>query len=315
MPPLQLRRALTATLIRLGPGSKIVSVLISRECRKFGVTARKDAGFWSLCRNECEMRIAPKHFVYAPTLAERFDDYFELLVPAPMAGKLVLDYSRPGNLQTYVRSGLQFELASFPEEDSAIDGYFRWYRPQAGDLVFDIGAHCGVSTYEFSKLVGGTGRVVAFEPDPVNFSLLIRNIERHKLDNVTPVQSAVAGSRGRAGFSCEETIGSKLMRHSSRSSVGRVVMIDTITLEDAFRGLGVPQFCKIDIEGSEVETLSGAQQFLQTERPYSHFAVDTNHLLEGSLTDARVEELFRASGYEAESSPVSGFMTTWARPA
>jgi len=57
-------------------------------------------------------------------------------------------------VQRYAKSGLEFEMASFPEEEDAIEEYFRWYRPKSGDLVFDMGAHCGVSTYWLSKLVG-----------------------------------------------------------------------------------------------------------------------------------------------------------------
>ncbi len=59
----------------------------------------------------------------------------------------------------YKTLGVQFELAAFPEEDEALEGYFRLVPATAGDCVFDIGAHCGVSTYAFSKLVGPRGRV------------------------------------------------------------------------------------------------------------------------------------------------------------
>ena len=260
-----------------------------------------------------EIKLAPHHFVYAPTLAERFDTYFNDLVPTEVNGKLVIDYSRPGILQTYAKTGIQFEMASFPEEIETINGYFHWYSPKAGDTIFDIGAHCGVSTYQFSKHVGPTGRVIAFEPDPLNFSLLLSNIERHELKNVTPLQIAVAASRGEAAFSCEGTIGSSLLRHLSRSSVGKVVMVETATLEDLFRNWGPANFCKIDIEGSEVDVINSSRDFLRSERPLCEFALDTNHLVEGSLTDSRIEELFRNSGYESETS-VLGFKTTWARP-
>ena len=259
------------------------------------------------------MRLASKHFVYAPTLAEHFDDYFNDLLPEEIDGRKVLDYSCPGILQTYLRSGLQFQMASFPEEEEAIEGYFHWYTPKVGDTIFDIGAHCGVSSYHFAKLVGSTGHVVAFEPDPVNFSLLVCNIERHKLENVLAVQIAIAGVRGVAAFNSEGTIGSGLARASFRATVGNVVMVNTVTLEDAFREWGSPQFCKIDIEGSEIEVIESAHDFLKLHHPQCEFALDTNHLVNGSLTDRRIEALFRGAGYETTSSS-SGFKTTWARP-
>ena len=107
--------------------------------------------------------------------------------------------------------------------------------------------------------------MIAFEPDPVNFSFLVRNIDRHKLTNVTPVQAAIAGKAGRAAFNCEGATGSGLARHIDRASVGNIVMVDALSLEDAFTRWGNPQFCKIDIEGAEVEVIASAQLFLQTK--------------------------------------------------
>jgi len=287
--------------------------LINRKCQEFEASLTDQGSYLSLRKGDREMRLALRHFVYAPTLAERFDLYFDDLVPAVIDGRKVLDYSHPGILHTYLRSGLQFQLASFPEEEEAIQGYFQWYTPKLGDTVFDIGAHCGVSSYHFAKLVGSTGRVIAFEPDPVNFSLLLSNIERHKLDNILPLQIAIAGCRGEASFSSEGTIGSVLTRNSSRSSVGNVVMVKTVTLEDAFREWGPPQFCKIDIEGSEIEVIDSAREFLKSHQPRCEFALDTDHLVDGSVTDKRIELLFREAGYESTSSS-SGPKTTWARP-
>lgn len=257
------------------------------------------------------MRLAPKHFVYAPAMAESFDLFFSPLVPTEVDGRSMLDFSRPGILQTYAGSGLQFEMSSFPEEDGAIESYFHWYRPKKGDIVFDIGAHCGFSAYHFSKLVGPSGRVISFEPDPLNFSLLLRNINRHQLTNVTPLQIAVGGTRGEAEFNSEETISSGLIRCSSRASVGKIVVVKTVTLEDAFSEWGPPQFCMIDIEGAEIEVISASQALLRNNP--CQFALDTSHVVDGRLTCGRVENLFRQCGYESTSSD-SGMKTTWARP-
>jgi FkbM family methyltransferase len=224
----------------------------------------------------------------------------------------VLDFSRPGVLQTYRSSGLQFEMASFPEEEDAIEEYFRCYRPKAGDVVFDVGAHCGVSTYWFSKMVGDQGRVVCFEPDPVNYALLLRNIERHGLKNVQVEQVAIAGERGELAFSAEGTIGSMLASLLARESAGNVVTVQAWTLADAFEKYGVPQFCKIDIEGAEIEVIRTSERVLRGSR--THLVLDTSHKkADGSPTGPEVDAMLRGYGYGviSEANPL---LTTWAEP-
>ena len=45
-----------------------------------------------------------------------------------------------------------------------------------GDTFIDVGANFGYYTVIASKLVGEPGQVTAFEPDPVSFRLLGRNV-------------------------------------------------------------------------------------------------------------------------------------------
>ena len=285
---------------------------VFRACLRHGVTIeQRRADIW-LHKGDRAMVLASRHRVYAFDMASKFELYFAPLVPEMREGLKVLDYSQPGRLQTYAGSGLQFEMASFPEEEEAIEEYFRWYRPQPGDLVFDMGAHCGVSTYHLSKLVGPEGRVVSFEPDPVNYAILQRNIERHGLSNVTAESVAIAGHAGELAFSSEGTIGSSLTSLLQRESVGTVMRVQALTLADVFTRWGVPAFCKIDIEGAEVEVIASSAELLRKHRP--NFALDTNHPKEnGQMTDGDVEAMFRSYGYET-ASEAKPLLTTWARP-
>lgn len=285
-------------------------------CRKslgFGVILQSVDGFFRLKKDKRVMIIAPSHLIYSTDMAERFDLYFSPLVPQERDGELVLDFSRPGNLQRYAKSGLAFEMASFPEEDDAIEEYFKYYRPKPGDLVFDMGAHCGVSTYHLSKLVGQEGKVICFEPDPTNFGILKRNIARHGLTNVIAENAAIAGKTGMLAFNSEGTIGSSLSSLMLRDSVGTTVMVDAMTLANAFERWGVPEFCKIDIEGAEIEVVRSSAELLRRHK--SNFAMDTNHPRgDGTTTDKDVESMFRSYGYEA-ASDANPMLTTWAWPA
>lgn len=302
---------ISSVLIRLGPANPIVTSLIGLRCYQFGASFRNRGEYLTLRKDRRVLRLATQHFAYAPDVAKNFDLHFSPLVPREENGHLVLDFSKPGLLQTYAGSGLQFEMASLPEEADAIEGYFHWYTPQPGDTVFDVGAHCGVSSYYFSKLVGPCGKVIAFEPDPVNYSFLVRNIERHKLTNIEPVQVAISNMCGSQEFNCEGATGSGLTLQISRPCVGKVVSVETITLQEAFARWGSPQLCKIDIEGAEIAVLKAAMQFLPSTT--SNFVLDTSHLVDGSLTAEKVEAIFQDCGYETLSSN-SGMKTTWARP-
>jgi FkbM family methyltransferase len=300
----------TRLAISLGVGNPLIRSIMHLACRRHGAALKFSGNVVDVSKGNRVIRISAKHFVYAVDMARSFEEYFEPVVPAESNGSLLVDYSYP-HLQQYAKGKLEFELSSFPEEEEAIDGYFRWYRPKAGDTVFDIGAYCGVSAYHFSKCVGPTGRVYAFEPDAISYSLLLRNIERHTLPNVVPLQIAIAGSEGIAQFCSEGTLGSSLSHQMSRATVGQIEQVPTISLQKACERYGVPSFAKIDIEGSEIEVLSSSRAFL---RDHSiHFVLDTNHWIDGALTHSAVEALFTDCGYEAESSNEFGFMTTWAR--
>jgi tRNA G37 N-methylase Trm5 len=61
------------------------------------------------------------------------------------------------------------------------EGYHRQLlleHARPGSTVLDIGANVGLHTLPLSRRVDG-GQVVAFEPDPANFALLERNLERN----------------------------------------------------------------------------------------------------------------------------------------
>ena len=111
-------------------------------------------------------------------------------------------------------------------------------------------------------------------------------------------------------------MGSLLKKHSSRATLGSIETIHTLSFEDACNHYGVPDFVKVDIEGSEIEMLTSSQSFL---RQHSiQFALDTNHWTKGptkkkELTASTVEKLFLECGYETHSSTAFGYMTTWAR--
>ena len=141
-----LRKLLSTAIIRGGSRNPFSRAIVAAACRKRGTTLAVLPGGLEISKDRRVIRLAPTHFVHAPELASHFDLFFSQVVAQREGEREVIDYSQP-KLHRYAQSGLDFELSSFPEEQSAIDDYFRWYTPRAGDVVFDLGAYCGVSTY------------------------------------------------------------------------------------------------------------------------------------------------------------------------
>ncbi len=120
-----------------------------------------------------------------------------------------------------------------------------------GDVVLDIGAHIGYYTLIFARLVGGDGKVFAFEPDPTNFALLKKNVEMNGYKNVILIQKAVSNKPGKLKlYLCEDNdVDHRIYNsHDGRESIE----IEAIRLDDYFRDYdGRIAFIKMDIQGEE----------------------------------------------------------------
>jgi FkbM family methyltransferase len=243
-------------------------------------------------------------------VAKSFDTFFSAVQPEIRGPYSVADYSRP-KLHT-LADGLQFEFSSFPEAPGSVEDYTAWYRPKAGDTVFDIGANCGISVYQFAQMVGPQGKVIAFEPDPLNSSFLKRNVQRHQLANVTIVEAAVGKTDGTAQFYAEGTMGSGLANVQD-DRAREMISVPLVSLRTAFARYGVPELCKMDIEGAEIEAIEGLGDDLAKLRV--QFVIETAHYVDGAFTDARVEARFRKAGYIAETLKKGPDLLTYGRPA
>jgi len=55
---------------------------------------------------------------------------------------------------------------------------------QPGNVIIDIGTNIGFSLLNMAKISGDKGLVIGFEPDPINFSRLQKNISLNSFTNI-----------------------------------------------------------------------------------------------------------------------------------
>ena len=67
-------------------------------------------------------------------------------------------------------------------EPDLLYAFLHFLRP--GDVCIDGGANLGYHTLFMSHLVGPTGLVLSFEPDPTHFATLEANIKLNNRENV-----------------------------------------------------------------------------------------------------------------------------------
>lgn len=138
---------------------------------------------------------------------------------------------------------------------------------QPGALCFDIGAHVGNRLWVWSQL---GAQVVAVEPQPLCMRFLRRCFGRRP--GVTLVAAAVGATSGTANLWISErtptvtTLSpawiSAVQQATSFAGVAwqRTVPVPVTTLDALIAHYGRPAFCKIDVEGYELEVLRGLSQ-------------------------------------------------------
>lgn len=142
----------------------------------------------------------------------------------------------------------------------------------ASDLVIDVGANLGWYSVVAAKIAGA---VIAFEPDALNYELLLDNLTRNKLrERVVPLQIALSDVDEELEFELSENnFGDHRVRRPLSSGTEfyaegtrRTVRVKGRPLDSVLEELDVAKspikLLKIDTQGSEVRILRGARKAL-----------------------------------------------------
>ncbi len=131
---------------------------------------------------------------------------------------------------------------------------------KSNDIVFDIGAHVGYFTVLFSTL---GAKVFAFEPSPINFGLLQKNLIRNNIKNVQTKQIAISDKNEYLHlYHCPFNYGMNRAYPSIVCNNNHYIKVEACTIDSL--GLPTPDWIKIDVEGYELRVLYGMMNLLQS---------------------------------------------------
>jgi FkbM family methyltransferase len=135
-------------------------------------------------------------------------------------------------------------------------------RVRQGMTVVDRGANIGYYTLLFSHLVGASGKVYAFEPDPIVYQALLVNVSKNKLPNVEVHECALGRAFGKAQFRAVGGVSSAFVQDADELPNDRVITVPVANLDALLRGRERVDFVKLDVEGAEVECLEGMREII-----------------------------------------------------
>lgn len=162
-----------------------------------------------------------------------------------------------GRFRCSLRDTIQQKLLYFGVWEPNLTNFVK-LRLKPGDCFIDVGANIGYFSILASKLVGSSGKVVAFEASPRIFDVLTEHIRVNDSKNVRAVNMAVGGAKGTLRlFAGPDGNGGATSTLACRGEEFECE-IATDRLEELLESdeMRRARLIKIDIEGAEAPVLN-----------------------------------------------------------
>ena len=141
------------------------------------------------------------------------------------------------------------------------------------DYCLDIGANIGALSLVMAKKVGATGKVFCFEPGPMTFERLQKNVYLNKgFSEILVLEKSGLSDKPGSLFwhHHEENPGDANL---SERLEGNGVEVPVVTVDSYFETRGVPKlnFVKIDVESMEYEVIKGGMKTWEKHLPILYY--------------------------------------------
>lgn len=152
-------------------------------------------------------------------------------------------------------------------EKKIVDFFKDYVKP--GDLCIDAGAFIGLHSLQLAKLVGHSGKVIAFEPIPFVCECLKKTIEEGQHYNIDAVCKPLDDKIDKDLSFVSDLDGKSAVDIHRRRSFKYNYELKSTTLDYYLRNHNLDNFklLKVDVEGNEWAVLKGGQGIIEKHRP------------------------------------------------
>jgi FkbM family methyltransferase len=176
---------------------------------------------------------------------------------------------------------------------------------QPGMAFVDIGANAGVFSMVAGRRVGGSGVVVAFEPQRQVYRYLVANAELNGLRSFYPFMAAVGSFTALCSFD-EGPHDHSGMGHISKSGSVNVLQLGGSELQQTIGTLigNRKTMVKIDVEGAEADAIRACYSLLSSEYTETVIIeIDDSLMLRFGYASSDVYGAMERMGYYPERGP------------
>lgn len=207
---------------------------------------------------------------------------------------------------------IAFNIEPHPFDIYVVIWYLKKYSPQVWHIIIDGWWFHGIVWLYLAKLVWPTWKVFIFEPDPVNYVELDKNIKLNNATNVIALQKWIWSESSTMDFIVQWQWSSVYIP-SEWVQLKNVCKVELVNPVEELKKYGINKidFVKMDIEWAEIDVIEWMKNYLKTNNV--NFAIASYHVLpwETEKTCKKLESLFHEVWYEYKTG-FFGHLTTYA---
>jgi FkbM family methyltransferase len=177
-----------------------------------------------------------------------------------------------------------------------------------GDTVLDIGAHIGTFSIPIKSKIGISGKLYAFEANPVTYGLLKKNLLDNSID-ATIFNKGVSDQSGilylraksfekRDANDSDGSLNSGADYLTSKLSedMPDMIEIELIKIDDVVSG--PVHFMKVDVEGMELNVFRSAEKTIDQHKPIIYSEYFEPYITRAGHNFCDFELFFKNKGYD-----------------